>query len=134
MHSLELQRRSGKKNVTFFKSYNNNDNNNVFKYEDLTMEIQSRWNVQTKVIPVIIGATGTISKSLRKYLSNITGKHDIKELQKTAILGTAHVLREVLMYKYKTFNMGNNITCTINCNHTTTATLRTTETWFVSGI
>ena len=28
-----------------------------------------------------------------KYLSNITGKQEIKELQKTAILGTAHTLR-----------------------------------------
>jgi len=56
------------------------------------------WNVKTKVISVIIGATGTISKSLRKYVSNIPGKHEVKELQKTAILGTAHILRKVLMY------------------------------------
>jgi len=55
------------------------------------------WNVKTKVIPVIIGATGTISKSFRKYVSNIPGKHEVKELQKTAILGTAHVLRKVQM-------------------------------------
>jgi hypothetical protein len=55
------------------------------------------WNVKTKVIPVIIGATGIISKSFRKYLSTISGKHDIKELQITAILGTAHILRKVLM-------------------------------------
>jgi hypothetical protein len=54
-------------------------------------------NVKTKVTPVIIGATGTISKSFRKYLSSRLGKHDIKKLQKTAILGTAHTLREVLM-------------------------------------
>jgi len=32
------------------------------------------WNVKAKFVPVIIGATGTISKSLRKYLSNIPGK------------------------------------------------------------
>jgi hypothetical protein len=49
------------------------------------------------VTPVIIGATGTISKPFRKYLSSVPGKHDIKELQKTAVLGTAHTLREVLM-------------------------------------
>jgi len=49
------------------------------------------------VIPLIIGATGTISKSFRKYVSNIPGKHEVKELQKTAILGTAHILRKVLM-------------------------------------
>jgi hypothetical protein len=55
------------------------------------------WNVKPKVIPVIIGATGTVSQSLRKYVSNIPGKHEVKELQKTAILGTAHILRKVLM-------------------------------------
>ena len=55
------------------------------------------WNVKIKVIPVIIGATGTISKSFRKYVSNIPGKHEVKELQKTAILGTGHILRKVLM-------------------------------------
>jgi len=54
------------------------------------------WNVKTKVIPVIIGATGTVSKSYRKYVSNIPGKHEVKELQKSAILGTAHILRKVL--------------------------------------
>jgi len=69
----------------------------IIKYKDLTIEIQRMWNVKTKVIPVIIGATGAISKSLRKYVSNIPGKHEVKELQKTAILGTAHILRKVLM-------------------------------------
>ena len=33
----------------------------ILKYKDLTTEIQRMWNVKTKVIPVIIGATGTIS-------------------------------------------------------------------------
>jgi hypothetical protein len=54
-------------------------------------------NVKTRVIPVIIGATGTISKSFRQYVSTIPGNHDVKELQKTAILGTAHTLLKVLM-------------------------------------
>jgi hypothetical protein len=54
------------------------------------------WNVKTKAIRVIIGATGTISKSFTKYVSNIPGNHEVKELQKTAILGTAHILRKVL--------------------------------------
>ena len=54
----------------------------------------NNYNVKTKAIPVIIGATGTVSKSFRKFVSNTPGK---QELQKTAILGTAHILRKVLM-------------------------------------
>jgi hypothetical protein len=69
----------------------------ILKYKHLIIEIHRMWNIKTKVTPVRIAATGTISKSFRKYLSSIPGKHDIKELQKTAILGTAHTLREVLM-------------------------------------
>jgi hypothetical protein len=64
----------------------------ILEYRDLTIEIQRKWYVKTKVIPVIIGATGTISKSFRKYVSNIPGNHEVKELQETAILGTAHIL------------------------------------------
>jgi len=41
------------------------------QYEDLTIEIQRMRNVKTKMIPEISGATGTISKSFRKYVSNI---------------------------------------------------------------
>ena len=69
----------------------------ILKYKDLTIEIQHMWNIKTKVVPAIIGTTGTISKSFRKYVSNIPGKHEVKELQKTAILGTAHILQKVLM-------------------------------------
>jgi hypothetical protein len=69
----------------------------ILKYKDLKIEIQRMWNVKAKVIPVIIGATGTISISFRKYVSDIPGNYDVRELQKTAVLGTAHILREVLM-------------------------------------
>jgi hypothetical protein len=69
----------------------------ILKYKDLITEIQRMWNVKTQVMPVIIGATGTISRSFRKYLSSVPGKHGIKEPQKTVVLGTAHTLREVLM-------------------------------------
>jgi hypothetical protein len=68
----------------------------ILKYKNLIIKIQRIWNVKTKVIPVIIGANGTISKSFRKYVSNIPGNHEVKELQKTAIFGTAHILRKVL--------------------------------------
>jgi len=69
----------------------------VLKYKELTIEIEHTWNVRTKVIPVTIGATGTILKPFRKYVSNIPEKQEVKELQKTAILGTTYILRKVLM-------------------------------------
>ena len=59
---------------------------NMLKYKDLKIEIRCMWNVKAKVIPVITGETGTISKSLRQYLSNIHGKHEIKELKKRPYL------------------------------------------------
>jgi hypothetical protein len=54
------------------------------------------WNMKCFVIPVIIGATGIVSKSLQKYLETIPGQHSIGSLQKTAILGTSHIIRKVL--------------------------------------
>jgi hypothetical protein len=72
---------------------NNNNNNN----HNNTIEIHRMWNVKTRVLPVIIEATETISKSFRKYVSTIPGNHEVKVLQKTAMLGTAHILRKVLM-------------------------------------
>ena len=77
----------------------------ILKYKDLITENQRMWNVKAKVILVIMRATGTIS-SLRQCLSNIPGKHEIKEMQKTAILGTAHMLRKLLTYKYSTYFTG----------------------------
>ena len=59
----------------------------ILKYKDLTVEIQRMWNVKTKVIAVIIGATGTVSKLFRKYVSNIPGKHEVKELTENSHIG-----------------------------------------------
>ena len=95
-----MEHRSNNYTSSNYNNNNNNNNNNkaekILKYKDLTIEIQRMWNVETRAIPVIIGATGTISKSFRKYVNDIPGNHDVKELQKTAILGIAHILRKVL--------------------------------------
>jgi hypothetical protein len=48
------------------------------------------------IISVITGATGGVTKGLRKHLEAIPGKHSIDSLQKTAILGTSHITRQVL--------------------------------------
>jgi hypothetical protein len=54
----------------------------LLKYEDLTIGTQRMWNAETKAIPAITGANGTVSKSFRKYVSNIKGTREVKELGK----------------------------------------------------
>ena len=86
------------------------------------------------MIPVIIGATGTISKSFRKYVSNIPGNHEVKELQKTAILGTAHILRKVRTSRYNGVKAGTSDIRTMNSYIRIVATQYSLGTWFVLGI
>jgi hypothetical protein len=57
------------------------------------------WNLKCTIIPVIIGATGTVTKSIRKILEAIPGKHSTDSIQKTAILGTSLIIRKVLQLK-----------------------------------
>jgi len=54
------------------------------------------WNLKCTNIPVIIGVTGIVTRSLRKNLEEVSGKHSIDSLQKTAVLGTSHTIRKVL--------------------------------------
>jgi len=54
------------------------------------------WNLKCTVIPVIIGVTGIVTRSLRKNLETVAEKHSIDSLQKTAILRTSDIIRKVL--------------------------------------
>jgi len=66
------------------------------KYKSLYVEIQRMWNLKCTIVPVIIGATGVVTRSSRKNLETVPGKHLIDSLQNTAILGTSHIIRKVL--------------------------------------
>jgi len=88
------------------------------------------WNVKPKVILVIRGATGTISK----YPSKTPGKHEIKELKNSRVGHSTHT-RESANAKVPNIIQGrSNITCSTNCNYRTAATLYTLEKWFSSGV
>ena len=45
------------------------------KYKSLCIEIHRMWNLKCTIIPVIIGATGIVTRSLRKNLEAVPGKH-----------------------------------------------------------
>jgi hypothetical protein len=66
------------------------------KYKSLCIQIQRMWSLKCTTIPIIIGATGIVTRSLRKNLEAVPGKHSIDSLQKTAILGTSHIIRKVM--------------------------------------
>jgi hypothetical protein len=67
-----------------------------FKYKSLCIKMQRMWNLKCMIVPIIIGATGIVTRSLKKNLETIPGKYLIDSLQKTAILGTSHIIRKVL--------------------------------------
>ena len=62
----------------------------------ICIEIQRMWSLKCTIIPVITGATGMVTRSLKKNLETVPWKHPIDSLQKTAILGTSHIIRKVL--------------------------------------
>jgi hypothetical protein len=107
----------------------------ILKYKDLIIEIQRMWNVKTKVMPVIIGATGTISKSFRKYFSSIPKKHEVKELQKNLYWEQHTYFRKYQCRSTKQFNIEDSVicTCTLNSKRRIAVTLYILKTWFVSG-
>jgi hypothetical protein len=53
------------------------ESENKLKYKNFSIEIQGMWKMKCFVIPVIIGATGIVSKGLKKCLKTISGKHSI---------------------------------------------------------
>jgi hypothetical protein len=64
------------------------------------------WNLKCMIILVIIGATGVVTRSLRKHLEAVPGKHSIDSLQKTDKLGTSHIIRKALQCEARSLSGG----------------------------
>ena len=56
------------------------------KYVDLKIQCQRMWDKKVEIIPVIISTTGIFDKNIQSYLQKIPGKHNIYNLQISAIL------------------------------------------------
>ena len=68
----------------------------IEKYQDLKREVQKLWNMKAKIIPIVIGALGTIPKTLQKQLEQIESSIAINQMQTPVLLNTARILRKVL--------------------------------------
>ena len=69
----------------------------ITKYRDLEIEVQKCWNLRkVTTIPVVVGALGTVSKGINQFVRDLAPNISINTVQKTALLGTAHILRNFL--------------------------------------
>ena len=69
----------------------------VGKYQDLKTEIGRMWGIRkVQVVPAVIGALGSVPKGFDKWIEKLDIQCNIVDMQKTALLGTARILRKVL--------------------------------------
>ena len=66
------------------------------KYLDLARELKKLWNIQVTIIPIVIGAFGTVTKGLLKGLEDLEVGGRVETIQTTTLLRTARILRRIL--------------------------------------
>ena len=66
------------------------------KYLDLVRELKKLWNMKVTIVPIVIGALGTITKELLKGLEDLEVGGRVETIQTTALLRMARILRRVL--------------------------------------
>ena len=66
------------------------------KYLDLAWELKIIWNIKVTIIPIAIGAFGTVTKGLSKGLVDLEVEGRVETIQTTTLLGTARILRRAL--------------------------------------
>ena len=68
----------------------------VLNYSELRVELAHMWNAKVKVIPIVIETLESIPKNVKHYMEVLDVRCNINIFQKSALLGTAHILKKVL--------------------------------------
>ena len=63
---------------------------------DLARELKKLWNMKVTIVPILIGAFGTITKELLKCREDLEVGGRVETIQMTALLKTTRILRRVL--------------------------------------
>ena len=86
-----------------WSSANNNNNNIALKeiekkrrYKDLGLEIQRMRQMKPEVIPVVVGALGTLKKGMVENIKKVLERATVTKTQNICMLGSARILRKVL--------------------------------------
>ena len=66
------------------------------KYKDLELEIQRMWHMKTVLIPVVVGALGTVKKGTVENIKKVSERATMTEIQNICMLGSARILRKLL--------------------------------------
>ena len=66
------------------------------KYLDLARELKKLWNMQVTIIPIVIGAFGTVTKRILKGLEYVEFGGRVETIQSTTLLRKARILRRVV--------------------------------------
>ena len=69
------------------------------KYKDMEIEVTKMWGMKTQIVHVVIEALRVVKKGIKKQIDKIPGNINVTELQKIALLGSAHILGKVLSMK-----------------------------------
>ena len=68
----------------------------IEKYQDLKREIKRLWHLRSvQVVPIVIGALGCVTTEFEKWIEKLNIDARVEVLQKSALLGTARILRKV---------------------------------------
>ena len=66
------------------------------KFLDLARELKKLKKMKVTIVPIVIGALGTITKGLLKGLEDLDFGGRVETIQTTALLRTTRILRRVL--------------------------------------
>ena len=66
------------------------------KYLELARELKKLWKMKVTIIPIVIGALGTVTKGLLKGREELEVGGRVETIQTTASLRTARIVRRVL--------------------------------------
>ena len=66
------------------------------KYLDFARELKKLWNMKVTIIPIVVGAFGTVIKGLLKILEDLEVGGRVETIQTTALLRSPRILRRVL--------------------------------------
>ena len=82
--------------VPWDKNVVTKEDEKMAKYSPLALEVRRVYGVETKVVPVVVGALGVVSKRLEGYLKVLGVPDVLGGLQTSAIIGTTNILRKTL--------------------------------------